>query len=41
MADMKASLPWVANIFKEYFHFLTFQTFKLPKRVAKNTKNMT
>ena len=38
MADMKASLLWVANIFKEYFHF---QTFKLPKRVAKNTKNMT
>ena len=26
---------------KNIFHFLTFQTFKLPKRAAKNTKNMT
>ena len=27
--------------FKNIFHFLTFQTSKLPKRPAKNTKNMT
>ena len=26
---------------KNIFHFLTFQTFKLPKRAAKNMKNMT
>ena len=27
--------------FKKIFHFLTFQTSKLPKTVAKKTKNMT
>ena len=27
--------------FKKIFHFLTFQTSKLPKTVAKRTKNMT
>ena len=27
--------------FKDIFHFLTFLTSKLPKRAAKNTKNMT
>ena len=35
--------PYTAALiyFKKIFHFLTFQTSKLPKTVAKKTKNMT